>query len=105
MIVVMNRLTVPSGAGDRLETMFRQRAGLGQTPGFIDFALLRAQRHDATDQEQYVVLTRWRDRAAFEAWVASDAFARAHSTPQPGNPMQAQVEIYDLLHEEHGAGD
>lgn len=104
MLVVMNRLTVPHEAGARLEVMFRQRAGLSQTPGFIDFALLKEQRHDDTGQEYYVVLTRWRDRPSYEAWVASDAFARAHSAPQPGNPIQAQLELYDLLQEERGAG-
>jgi heme-degrading monooxygenase HmoA len=35
MIVVMNRLTVPAGYGDRLAGMFRERATFSQAPGFI----------------------------------------------------------------------
>jgi heme-degrading monooxygenase HmoA len=30
------------------------------------------------EEDEVLVITRWRDRAAFEAWVHSEAFQRAH---------------------------
>lgn len=42
--------------------------------GFEGFELLRP-----TDgRDQWLVITRWRDEAAFDAWVSSPAFADGH---------------------------
>ena len=102
MIVVMNHLTVPAGAGERLERMFRERAGISQAPGFIDFALLKDEGGEAQGgQERYTVVMRWTDRATYDAWVAGDEFARAHSGGNSRSPVQATLEIYSVVFEQH----
>jgi heme-degrading monooxygenase HmoA len=46
------------------------------------------------------VLTIWEDQAAFEAWRASDAFQRAHSSTNPNSPVQSALETYDVVIEQ-----
>ncbi|GEM_PF-102068 len=75
-IVKINVIEVPPGRGEVLEERFAARAGEVETvDGFESFELLRPT--DGTDR--YLVVTRWRDEAAFEAWVSSDAFQRGHA--------------------------
>ena len=100
MIVVMNQLTVPAGAGTRLEQAFRERAGLSQAPGFIDFSLLKEDAAPGEGgEERFVVLMRWADRTAYEAWVAGDEFARAHGGGNSRSPVRSTLTVYDLLFE------
>ena len=74
MIAIFNSLPVKEGAADRVVERFRESRGNVQGfPGFISMEVLRA---DAGDE--VLVVTRWRDREAFDAWVRSDAFAKAH---------------------------
>ena len=74
-IIRINAITVPAGAGDELARRFADRAGSVEgAEGFEGFELLRP-----TDgRDQWLVVTRWRDEAAFDAWVASPAFADGH---------------------------
>lgn len=74
--VAINVLSVPEGNGELLERRFAGRAGsVERSDGFEHFELLRPV--DGTDQ--YLVYTRWRDRAAFDAWTASRSFAAGHA--------------------------
>ena len=75
-LIKINAITVPDDAGDELANRFAARAGAvdGQE-GFEGFELLRP-----TDgRNQWLVVTRWRDQAAFDAWVQSPAFAHGHA--------------------------
>ena len=85
-VVKINVLSVPAGRGEVLEQRFASRAGEVETvDGFESFELLRPT--EGTDN--YLVVTRWRDEAAFQAWLTSDAFqsghARAGGAPQGGD--------------------
>lgn len=74
--VVINALTVPGGDGSVLEQRFAGRAGLvDQAEGFESFQLLRPV--EGTDQ--YLVYTRWRSVADFEAWQSSRDFGKGHA--------------------------
>ncbi len=74
--VVMNVLTVPGGDGAVLEQRFAGRAGLvEQAEGFEAFQLLRPV--EGTDR--YLVYTRWRSAADFEAWQSSQDFGAGHA--------------------------
>jgi heme oxygenase (mycobilin-producing) len=74
--VVINVLTVPGGDGTVLEERFAGRAGLVEkAAGFEAFQLLRPV--DGTDR--YLVYTRWRSAADFEAWQSSRAFGAGHA--------------------------
>ena len=77
--VVINVLTVPEGRGETLEQRFAGRAGMVEkAAGFEHFELLRPV--EGTDA--YLVYTRWRSRADYEAWLASQSFERAHGQTQ-----------------------
>ena len=74
--VAINVLTVPAGQGEVLEQRFSGRAGaVDSAPGFEHFELLRPV--EGTDT--YLVYTRWRGKADFEAWTASQSFERGHA--------------------------
>ena len=52
-----------------------------------------------SDNTPYVVLTTWRDRDAFEAWVGSDDFREAHSNPMPGEAFdgEGKLEMHEVI--------
>lgn len=80
--VAINVLTVPDGAGETLEQRFAARVGsVESSPGFERFELLRP----VEGTQDYLVYTRWRSREDFDAWTASQEFARGHaaSTERP----------------------
>lgn len=74
-VIRINAITVPAGAGDELARRFAARAGaVDDAEGFEGFELLRP-----TDgRDTWLVVTRWRDEEAFQAWVRSPAFAHGH---------------------------
>ena len=75
-VVKINVLEVPEGRGEVLEQRFAARAGeVDKVDGFESFELLRPT--EGTDR--YLVVTRWRDDAAFQAWVNSAAFQKGHA--------------------------
>ncbi|MDH4144936.1 MAG: antibiotic biosynthesis monooxygenase [Acidimicrobiia bacterium] len=94
-VIKINAITVPEGSGSELVARFAARIGAvdGQD-GFEGFELL-----EPTDgRTQYLVVTRWRDEAAFEAWVASAAFAHGHQgADRPahgGGPISSASELW-----------
>ena len=74
-VIKINAITVAADSGDELAQRFAKRAGAvdGQD-GFEGFELLQP----ADDRTTWLVVTRWRDEAAFEAWVSSPAFGAGH---------------------------
>ncbi|MFJ6541733.1 antibiotic biosynthesis monooxygenase family protein [Streptomyces sp. NPDC091385] len=65
-VVKINVLTVPAEQREVLEKRFASRAHtVESSDGFEWFELLRPV--EGTDQ--YLVYTRWRDDAAFQAWM------------------------------------
>ncbi|MCU1496509.1 MAG: antibiotic biosynthesis monooxygenase [Acidimicrobiales bacterium] len=77
-VVKINAITVPADSGDELARRFAARAGAvdGQE-GFEGFELLQP----TDDRLVWLVVTRWRDEAAFDAWMASAAFGQGHRGP------------------------
>jgi heme-degrading monooxygenase HmoA len=74
MIAVVNSLPVAEGAADRIVEKFAGSRGAVQGfPGFVSMEVLRSD-----DGDEVLVVTRWRDRAAFDTWVRSEEFAKAH---------------------------
>ncbi len=74
-VIKINAITVPADSGDELARRFAARAGAVEgTEGFEGFELLRP-----TDERTvWLVVTRWRDEDAFNAWVSSPAFGHGH---------------------------
>jgi heme-degrading monooxygenase HmoA len=74
-VIKINAITVDADSGDELAHRFAARAGAvdGQD-GFEGFELLKPTDERTT----WLVVTRWRDEEAFDAWVSSPAFGRGH---------------------------
>jgi heme-degrading monooxygenase HmoA len=74
-VIKINAITVPGDSGDELARRFAARAGaVDDQDGFEGFELLKP----TDDRTTWLVVTRWRDEAAFDAWVTSPAFAHGH---------------------------
>jgi heme-degrading monooxygenase HmoA len=76
-IIKINAITVAADSGDELAERFAKRAGAvdGQD-GFEGFELLKP----TDDRTTWLVVTRWRDEDAFNAWVSSPAFGAGHQS-------------------------
>ena len=94
MIAVVNRLPVKEGMADQVVERFAEGRGfVQQFPGFVSMEVLRSEGAD-----EVVVITRWRDKEAFDSWVHSDAFKMAHgrgggSGLLRGHPQMGTYEI------------
>jgi heme-degrading monooxygenase HmoA len=94
-VIKINAITVPAESGDELAQRFAARAGAvdGQD-GFEGFELLRP----TDDRTQWLVVTRWRDQAAFDGWVASPGFAHGHkgagAPAAHGGPLSVHSELW-----------
>ncbi len=84
-VIKINAITVPADSGDELAHRFAARAGaVDDQDGFEGFELLKP----TDDRTTWLVVTRWRDQAAFEAWMSSPAFAHGHrgTSAEAGEP-------------------
>jgi heme oxygenase (mycobilin-producing) len=97
-VVRINAITVPAEGGEELARRFAERAGaVEHAEGFEGFELLRP----SDDRTTWLVVTRWRDAAAFEAWVASPAFAHGHrgvsgKSDRPHVAVNSELWSYDV---------
>lgn len=74
--VALNVLTVPAEAGATLEQRFAARQGAVEgAPGFERFELLRP----VEGTQDYLVYTRWRSAADFQAWRDGQSFGQGHA--------------------------
>jgi heme-degrading monooxygenase HmoA len=96
MIIVMNRIPVAEGREVDFEKTFTERdRAVDLMPGFVDMQVLRP-----TEGRTYIVLTRWKSRAAFDDWTQSEAFISAHRKQSPGlSESRPTLEIYEVFTE------
>jgi heme-degrading monooxygenase HmoA len=79
MFLAMNHFVVNADRAADFERAWSERETyLDGTDGYVSFHLLKG-RPDADGREIYASHTVWRDEDAFRAWVASDAFRKAHA--------------------------
>ena len=88
-IIKINAITVAADSGDELAKRFAARAGAvdGQD-GFEGFELLQPTDGRTT----WLVLTRWRDEEAFNAWTSGPAFGQGHRSEGPHAAAPAEGE-------------
>jgi heme-degrading monooxygenase HmoA len=98
-VVKVNAIEVPAERADEMAARFAARVGeVDSKDGFEEFQLLRPNDGKTT----WLVYTRWRDEAAFEAWLASASFTRGHAQPQgPNGPVASHSELWSFGLEEH----
>lgn len=93
MFVAINRLSMPAEYGSHLEQAFGKNAsGMAGVAGFVSFDLMRSEGGG-----EYLVVTRWEDRASFEAWREGDAFQRAHSQTNANSPVKSELGTYEIV--------
>ena len=95
-------MTVPAERADVMARRFAARAGeVGKAEGFEEFQLQRPDDGRTT----WLVYTRWRDDAAFEAWRGSQAFGQGHggSAQAQGGPVATGSELWSFLVEQREA--
>lgn len=93
MYVSMSRLRVPSEHSEELVRAFRGRLGaVERHDGFIDLQVWQSDR----DQGELVMVSRWRDRPAFTAYMRSDDHAASHD--RIGPELQARIKLEALEH-------
>jgi heme oxygenase (staphylobilin-producing) len=94
VIAVVNRLPVKEGMADRVVERFADGRGFVQKfPGFVSMEVLRSEGAD-----EVVVITRWRDKGAFDSWVHSDEFRTAHGRGGGGGLLRGhpQMDTYEI---------
>lgn len=103
-VIKINAITVPEDSGDELARRFAARAGaVDDQDGFEGFELLKP----TDERNTWLVLTRWRDEEAFQAWMSSPAFAHGHrgtgSAEGEGEaPGHGHAGSHSGAHGEHG---
>ncbi len=89
-VVRINAITVPTDSGDELARRFAARAGaVDNQDGFEGFELLKPTDGRTT----WLVVTRWRDDEAFQAWMRSPAFGHGHRSAAERAGGQAQPSV------------
>jgi heme-degrading monooxygenase HmoA len=97
-VIKINAITVPADAGEEVARRFAARAGtVDSAEGFEGFELLRP----TDDRTTWLVVTRWRDEASFDAWRSAPSFEHAHARPEgaaahPPVAMSAELWSYQI---------
>ncbi len=91
----MSHLRVSPERGDELVAAFRSRVRLvDDAPGFVDLQVWRSDR----DPEEVLMVSRWRDRAAFTAYMRSAEHRESHERIDPGLQEAIRLERLEHLH-------
>ena len=95
MYVSLSRLRVPEERAPELVAAFRRRAHLVDgAEGFIDLQVWQSDR----DPGELVMVSRWRDRTAFKAYMKSDAHRVSHDRIDPDLDAAISLEALEHLH-------
>lgn len=91
----MSRLRVPEHVSGEVIAAFRQRAHLvDDAPGFVDLQVWRSDR----DAGEIVMVSRWKDRAAFKAYMKSADHRASHERIDPQLQSRIKLEALEHLH-------
>ena len=95
MYVSLSRLTIPEERAPELVSAFRRRARLvEQADGFLDLQVWQSDR----DAGEIVMVSRWRDRDAFKAYMKSEAHQVSHDRIDPSLDAAIKLELLEHMH-------
>jgi heme-degrading monooxygenase HmoA len=95
MYVSLSRLRIPDHAAGELVTAFRRRARLvEEADGFVDLQVWQSDR----DPGEILMVSRWRDRDCFKAYMRSDAHRVSHERIPPELDNAIHLERLEHLH-------
>ena len=93
MYVSMSRLRVPHDRAGELVVAFRRRAHLvDDAHGFVDLQVWQSDR----DEGELIMVSRWRDRDAFKAYMKSADHRRSHD--RIPNDLDEAIKLQALEH-------
>ena len=93
MYVSMSRLRVPADRAEQLVQAFHARVRLvDAADGFVDLQVWQSDR----DEGELIMVSRWRDRDAFKAYMRSPAHRVSHDRIDPD--LQAAIKLEQLEH-------
>ena len=93
MYVSLSRLRIPASRASELVDAFRRRAHLvDSVDGFVDLQVWQSDQ----DAEELIMVSRWRERAAFTAYMASAAHKASHA--RIGAELDDQIRLDRLEH-------
>jgi heme-degrading monooxygenase HmoA len=91
----MSRLRVDEQRSDELIAAFQRRAHLvDEADGFVDLEVWRSDR----DPGEVLMVSRWRDREAFKAYMKSAEHRVSHDRIDPALKSAIGLERLDHLH-------
>ena len=91
----MSRLRVDRARSDELIAAFRRRAGRVEAhAGFVDLQVWRSDR----DPGEVLMVSRWRDRDAFKAYMKSHDHRLSHDRIDPSLKDAIKLERLEHLH-------
>ena len=95
MYVSLSRLRIDPEHAPELVAAFRDRAHLvDDADGFIDLQVWQSDR----EAGEILMVSRWRDRAAFTAYMRSDAHRVSHDRIDPGLAGEIKLQALEHLH-------
>ncbi len=95
MYVSLSRLRVEPERSDELIGAFERRAGLVEShEGFIDLEVWRSDR----DPAEVVMVSKWRDRQAFTAYMRSADHKVSHGRIPPELQAAIKLERLEQMH-------
>jgi heme-degrading monooxygenase HmoA len=93
--VSLSRLRVEAERAAELVAAFRRRAHLvDAADGFVDLQVWRSDR----DPAEIVMVSRWRDRDAFKAYMKSEAHQVSHDRIDPSLDAAIKLELLEHMH-------
>ena len=91
----MSRLRIPESDAPALVEAFRARARLvDDADGFVDLQVWQSDR----DRGEVLMVSRWRDRAAFTAYMRSAEHRVSHDRIPPALKDVIELERLEHLH-------
>ena len=95
MYVSMSHLRIPEDRAGELIDAFRARAHLVDgADGFLDLEVWHSDR----DPGELIMVSRWRDREAFKAYMKSADHATSHARIAPDLKRAIKLQRLDHLH-------
>jgi heme oxygenase (mycobilin-producing) len=95
MYVSMSRLRIPAEEAASLVAAFRNRVGLvDDADGFVDLQVWQSDR----DPGEILMVSRWRDRDAFKAYMRSAEHRVSHDRISPDLKDLIKLERLEHLH-------
>jgi heme-degrading monooxygenase HmoA len=95
MYVSLSRLRVPECRAEELVAAFRRRAGLVDAfEGFVDLQVWQNDR----DPGELTMVSRWRDRECFKAYMKSREHQISHERIDPDLDAAIKLERLEHLH-------